>query len=65
MFDAKTRVNAKQIAKIMAKSDKKYLLVAQEIKLAKILAGNNKKLRERTLKRLRKWLCDRTAAARK
>ncbi|GLV37002.1 Nnp-1 [Carabus blaptoides fortunei] len=47
----------------MAKSDKKYLLVAQEIKLAKILAGNNKKLRERTLKRLRKWLCDRTAAA--
>lgn len=39
---------------------KKALLVAQEISFAKVLAGNDKKLRDRGVKRLRKWLSARS-----
>jgi hypothetical protein len=34
----------------------KIVLVAQEIAFAKILAGNNKTLRERGVRRLARWL---------
>jgi hypothetical protein len=34
----------------------KYILVAQEIAFAKILAGNDKTLRERGVRRLARWL---------
>jgi hypothetical protein len=34
----------------------KSVLVAQEIEFAKILAGNNKTLRDRGVKRLARWL---------
>jgi len=34
----------------------KGVLVAQEIAFAKILAGNNKTLRDRGVKRLARWL---------
>lgn len=42
------------------KNDKQALLVAQEISFAKVLAGNDKKLRDRGVKRLRKWLMARS-----
>ncbi|XP_069691142.1 ribosomal RNA processing protein 1 homolog A isoform X2 [Periplaneta americana] len=34
----------------------KVLLLAQEIAFAKVLAGNNKRLRDRGIKKLKKWL---------
>jgi hypothetical protein len=34
----------------------KFVLVAQEIAFAKILAGNDKTLRERGVRRLARWL---------
>lgn len=37
------------------KATKKALLIAQEIKLAKALAGNDKKVRDKALKSLKKW----------
>ncbi|XP_044737907.1 ribosomal RNA processing protein 1 homolog [Chrysoperla carnea] len=37
-------------------NDPEIILAAQEIKFAKILAGNDKKLRDKTLRRLQKWL---------
>lgn len=42
------------------KTRKKALVVAQEISFAKVLAGNDKKLRDRGVKRLRKWLSARS-----
>lgn len=53
--NTKTRVKMTKTDKTKEKSDKKLLIVAQEIKLAKILAGNNKSLRDRTLRKLMKW----------
>lgn len=34
----------------------KVLIVAQELKFARLLAGNEKKSRDRVLKSLKKWL---------
>lgn len=45
--------------KSVNKANKKntdVLLLEQELKFAKVLAGNDKKLRDRVLKNLRKWL---------
>ncbi|XP_046419576.1 ribosomal RNA processing protein 1 homolog [Neodiprion fabricii] len=36
--------------------NKKTLVIAHEIKFAKLLAGNDKKVRDKVLKNLRKWL---------
>lgn len=49
------------------KKDKKVLvfLVAQEIELAKLLAGNNKNVRDKALRNLKKWFYNRSRAARK
>lgn len=45
--------------------NKKIFLVAQEIELAKLLAGNNKKVRDKALKNLKKWFFNRSQAIRK
>lgn len=43
--------------KPIAKPRKEHvLIVAQEIKFARLLAGNEKKTRDRALKTLKKWL---------
>lgn len=57
-----TRENTKKNSK---NKKKKILLVAQELKLARILAGNNKTARDRALKSLKKWFQNRATAMRK
>lgn len=47
------------------KKDNKIFLVAQEIELAKLLAGNNKTVRDKALKNLKKWFYNRSRAVRK
>lgn len=49
----------------MGQDDQEVLLVAQDIKLAKILAGNNAKLRHKTVKLVGKWLKERLKKSRK
>lgn len=44
--------------------DKKTYLVAQEIELAKLLAGNNKSTRDKALKNLKKWFLSRSQSVR-
>lgn len=41
---------------IQGKASDKKIVIAQEIAFAKVLAGNNKTLRDRALKKLTKWL---------
>lgn len=53
--EPKTRVKMLQSNKPTEKVNKKLLIIAQEIKLSKILAGNNKTLRDRALRKLPKW----------
>jgi len=36
--------------------NEKTLVILQEIKIARLLANNDKKIRDRVLKRLKKWL---------
>lgn len=43
--------------------DKKALVVAQEIKIARLLANNDKKVRDKVLKRLHKWLTVRSQSS--
>lgn len=47
--------SAKSNTKKMTKNGKS-LVIAREIKFAKLLAGNDKKVRDKVLKNLRKWL---------
>lgn len=42
---------------------KKALIVAQEIKIARLLANNDKKIRDKVLKRLKKWLTVRSQSS--
>lgn len=42
---------------------KKALIVAQEIKIARLLANNDKKVRDKVLKRLKKWLTVRSQSS--
>lgn len=42
---------------------KKALVVAQEIKIARLLANNDKKVRDKVLKRLNKWLTVRSQSS--
>lgn len=62
---SKTRENMKKLPKNNKKQVKKVLVVAQELKLARILAGNNKTARDRALKSLKKWFQNRSTAIRK
>lgn len=52
-----------KISKPKIKNENKVLLVAQEIKFAKTLAGNDKKARDKVLKNLKKWLTYRSASS--
>lgn len=54
----------KKIMKVVKTDDKKVYLVAQELKLAKVLAGNDKKARDRALKNLKAWFAKRTQTMR-
>lgn len=47
------------------KTSKETFLVAQDIRFAKVLASNNKKLRDKALKNLKKWFQSRSATLRK
>ncbi|XP_029670914.1 ribosomal RNA processing protein 1 homolog [Formica exsecta] len=42
---------------------KKNVLIAQEIKMARLLANNDKKIRDKVLKRLKKWLTVRSQSS--
>lgn len=53
------------MVKNSGKNDKKIFLVAQEIELAKLLAGNNKNARDKALRNLKKWFYNRSRAVRK
>lgn len=61
----KARGKMTKTQKKLPKPTKKTLIIAQEIKLAKILAGNNKTLRDRTLRKLKKWFDAREMQMRK
>lgn len=50
-------------AKNPAKVQKKALVIAHEIKFAKLLAGNDKKVRDKVLKNLKKWLAIRSESS--
>ncbi|KRT79421.1 hypothetical protein AMK59_6968, partial [Oryctes borbonicus] len=50
-----TRENMTEKSGNIKPTDKRTIVIAQEIKLAKVLAGNNKTLRDRALKRLKRW----------
>lgn len=62
---SKARENMKKTPKNDNKQVKKVLVVAQELKLARVLAGNNKTARDRALKSLRKWFQNRATTIRK
>lgn len=47
----------------MNKKDKKAIVIAQEIKFARLLSSNNKIIRDRVLKNLRKWLTVRSQSS--
>lgn len=49
----KNNDNRQQYTKI---KDKKILIIAQEIKFARLLANNDKRVRDKVLKNLKKWL---------
>ena len=61
---SKTRENMKKSPKNDKKQVKKVLVVAQELKLARVLAGNNKTARDRALKSLKKWFQNRSSTIR-
>lgn len=52
----------KQIISINEK-DKKAIVIAQEIKFARLLSSNDKIIRDRVLKNLRKWLTVRSQSS--
>jgi len=43
--------------------NKKAVVIAQEIKIARLLANNDKKVRDKVLKRLNKWLTVRSQSS--
>lgn len=51
-----------QCTKVTDKS-KKALVIAQEIKFARLLADNDKKIRDKVLKNLKKWLTVRSQSS--
>lgn len=61
----KARENANSETEDQSKVPKNVYLIAQDIKFAKVLACNNKKLRDRALKSLKKWFQHRSNKLRK
>ncbi|KAK1124439.1 hypothetical protein K0M31_006794 [Melipona bicolor] len=58
----KSMPHVKQVIS-MNKKDKKTIVIAQEIKFARLLSSNNKIIRDRVLKNLRKWLTVRSQSS--
>lgn len=63
-LDAPAREKMKNKEKMHNYKEKKALLEHQEVKLAKALAGNNKQLRDKALKNLKRWMINRSQAMR-
>lgn len=63
--EQKPRETTKSPTNTTSKPPKEVLLVAQDVKFARALADNEKKLRDRALKRLKKWFQQRYTAHRK
>lgn len=51
----KSKEQQKQVTPV-GENGKKAVVIAQEIKFARLLSSNDKKTRDRVLKNLRKWL---------
>jgi hypothetical protein len=62
---SKARENMKKTPKKRQQTSEKGARSAQELKLARVLAGNNKTARDRALKSLRKWFQNRATTIRK
>lgn len=59
----KTKIESK-MRPINAKSEiKRNLIIAQEIKMARLLTNTDKKIRDKVLKRLKKWLTVRSQSS--
>ncbi|KAJ8672679.1 hypothetical protein QAD02_003939 [Eretmocerus hayati] len=58
----KTNIEKKTDSNKKPKSDK-TLLIAQEVKFARLLANNDKKVRDKVLKNLKKWLTARSQSS--
>ncbi|KAK9300159.1 hypothetical protein QLX08_007077 [Tetragonisca angustula] len=58
----KSMSDVKQIVS-MNEKDKKTIVIVQEIKFARLLSSNNKIIRDRVLKNLRKWLTVRSQSS--
>lgn len=58
----KSTPHAKQVIS-MNKKNKKTIVIAQEIKFARLLSSNNKIIRDKVLKNLRKWLTVRSQSS--
>lgn len=56
-------LNISKTLKETKDKSKKALIVAQEIKIARLLANNDKKVRDKVLKRLNKWLTVRSQSS--
>lgn len=63
-LDTRTRENNNNKAKMEKIQQKRQLLEHQELNLAKALAGNDQKLRDKALKSLKKWMVNRSQALR-
>ncbi|XP_011164266.1 ribosomal RNA processing protein 1 homolog [Solenopsis invicta] len=57
-----SKIKSKKVTETKDKS-KKALVIAQEIKIARLLANNDKKVRDQVLKRLNKWLTVRSQSS--
>lgn len=57
------RINNKMQLISAESESKKNLFIAQEIKIARLLANNDKRVRDKALKRLKKWLTVRSQSS--
>lgn len=65
IFDLEINTISRNMEQTGKKKNKKVFLIAQEIELAKLLAGNSKTVREKALRNLKKWFDSRSQAVRK
>lgn len=57
------KINNKMQSTNIKSEIKKNLFIAQEIKIARLLANNDKRIRDKALKRLKKWLTARSQSS--
>lgn len=58
----KNKEQKNQVAPVN-KKDRKAVIIAQEIKFARLLSSNDKRARDKVLKNLRKWLTVRSSSS--